>query len=123
MAASAAQEHHQAHVMLGSRAAKELAALMSSKSMRAFLRPILVPPSGVTERNSTRSVPPAGYLIQEALSFVKLHLTEGIGVDDVVKHLGVSHSLVRARFRTVYGASLRDVILDMRLKAAMSLLL
>ena len=109
-------------VMLGSRAAKELAALMSSKSRRAFLRPILVPPSGVTERNSTRSVPPAGYLIQEALSFVKLHLTEGIGVDDVVKHLGVSHSLVRARFRTVYGASLRDVILDMRLKAAMSLL-
>jgi AraC-like DNA-binding protein len=67
-------------------------------------------------------VPPSGYIIQEALSFVRRHFAEGIGVDDVVKHLGVSHSLVRERFRTVYGKSLRDVILDMRIKAAMSLL-
>ena len=29
---------------------------------------------------------------------------------------------MRTRFRTVYGKSLRDVILDMRIKAAMSLL-
>ena len=76
----------------------------------------------MTERSSTRAVPPSGYIIQEALSFVRRHLSEGIGVDDVVKHLGASHSLVRERFRTVHGKSLRDVILDMRIKAAMSLL-
>ena len=107
---------------LGRRAAEVLDSLMSSKRAKPPIKPILVPPAGVTERNSTRAVPPSGYIIQEALSFVRRHLTEGIGVDDVVKHLGVSHSLVRARFRTVYGKSLRDVILEMRVKAAMSLL-
>ena len=76
----------------------------------------------MTERNSTRAVPPSGYIIQEALSFVRRHFAEGIGVDDVVKHLGVSHALVRERFRTVHGKSLRDVILEARVKAAMSLL-
>ena len=78
--------------------------------------------AGPVPIGSTRTVPPSGSIIQEALSFVRRHFAEGIGVDDVVKHLGVSHSLVRERFRTVYGKSLRDVILDMRLKAAMSLL-
>ena len=107
---------------LGRRAAEVLDSLMSSKRAKPPKKPVLVPPVGVTERNSTRAVPPSGYIIQEALSFVRRHLTEGIGVDDVVKHLGVSHSLVRERFRTVHGKSLRDVILDMRIKAAMSLL-
>lgn len=107
---------------LGRRAAEVLDALMSSKRARPPGKPVLVPPVGVTERNSTRAVPPSGYIIQEALSFVRRHFAEGIGVDDVVKHLGVSHALVRERFRTVHGKPLRDVILDMRLKAAMSLL-
>ena len=62
---------------LGRRAAEVLDSLMSSKRAKPPKKPVLVPPVGVTERNSTRSVPPAGYLIQEALSFVKLHLTEG----------------------------------------------
>lgn len=107
---------------LGRRAAEVLDMLMSSKRARPPAKPVLVPPAGVTERNSTRAVPPSGYMIQEALSFARRHLSEGIGVDDIVKHLGVSHSLVRTRFRTVYGTSLRDAILDMRLKAAMSML-
>ena len=109
-------------VALGRKAAETLAALMSSTRAKPPRAPILVPPAGVTERNSTRAVPPAGYLIQESLGFVKRHVTEGIGVDDVVRHLGVSHALVRARFRAVYGKSLRDVILDLRVKTAMTLL-
>ena len=109
-------------VELGRRAAAVLSSLMSSRRAKPPSDPILVPPSGVTERNSTRAVPPSGYLIQESLSFARRHFAEGIGVDDVVRHLGVSHSLLRVRFRTVYGKSLRDVIIDMRIKAAMSLL-
>ena len=109
-------------VTLGRKAAETLASLMSSKRAKSPREPVVVPPSGIAERDSTRAVPPSGYLIQEALSFARRHLAEGIGVDDVVRHLGVSHSLVRARFRTVYGKSLRDVILDMRIKAAMTLL-
>ena len=109
-------------VTLGRKAAEALASLMSSKRAKTPREPVVVPPSGIAERDSTRAVPPSGYLIQESLSFARRHLAEGIGVDDVVRHLGVSHSLVRTRFRTVYGKSLRDVILDMRIKAAMSLL-
>ena len=110
-------------VALGRRAAEELAFLMSAKGPLPPREAILVPPAGVSERNSTRTVPPAGYLIQEALSFVRRHVNEGIGVDDVVRHLHVSHSLVRARFRQVYGKSLRDVILDLRIRTAASMLL
>jgi len=109
-------------VELGRRAAEVLASIMSSKSGKSPRGPILVPPSGVTERDSTRAVPPSGHLIQEALSFARRHLAKGIGVNDVARHLGVSHSLLRVRFRTVYGKSLRDVIIEMRVKAAMSLL-
>ena len=54
-------------VALGRRAAEELAVLMSAKGPVPPRRAILVPPAGVSERNSTRTVPPAGYLIQEAL--------------------------------------------------------
>lgn len=113
---------HTDDVELGRRAAAQLDALMTARRPQAAAKSILVPPTGVTERNSTRAVTPSGYLIQEALAFVRQHLGEGVGVDDVVRHLKVSHSLVRERFRTVYGKSLRDVIVDLRIKAAMSLL-
>ena len=113
---------HTDDVALGRRAAAELGALMAARRPRPPAQPILIPPTGVTERNSTRAVPPSGHLIQEALFFVRQHLGEGIGVDDVVRHLNVSPSLLRERFRTVYGKSLRDVIIDLRIKAAMSLL-
>ena len=41
---------------------------------------------------------------------------------DVANHLKVSASLLRLRFRTIYGRSVRDVILDRRFAAVNELL-
>jgi len=106
---------HPNHVELGWRAAEELDRLMNHQPApsTSFVSPI-----GVIVRESTRVIPPAAHLIQNALDFIQSHYQEGIGVKDVAKHLHVSESLLRLRFRETHGKSLRDVLLDIRLAAA-----
>lgn len=106
---------HPNHVELGYRAAVELNRLMSGKPPRKVS---FVPPIKIIERGSTRTIPPAGHLIREGLFFIKNHYHEGITARDVAKHLGVSESLLRLRFRTTHGKCVRDILLDTRLRAA-----
>ena len=112
---------HPNHVELARRAAEELDRLMHGRRMSAP-NPILIPPIGIVERDSTRAVPPAGFLIREGLAFIRENACKGIDVKDVARHLGVSESLARLRFRTVHGRSIRDEILDTRLSAVKRLL-
>ena len=105
---------HPNHVELAWRAAAELDRLMHGKKP-SEPGPILIPPIGVVERDSTRSVPPAGFLIREGLAYIKENATKGIGVGDVAKHLKISESLARLRFRTVHGHSIKGTILDTQL--------
>ena len=112
---------HPNHVELARRAAEELDRLMHGKRMSAP-NPIFVPPLGVVERDSTRSVPPAGFLIREALAFIRENALKGISAKNVAQHLRVSESLARLRFRTVNGKSMRDEILAVRLAAVEKLL-
>lgn len=104
---------------LGRLAAKELDRLMGGRGGGA---PVVlrVPPTGVTERDSTRAVPPAGHLIRDALAFVAAN--PQAGVSDVARHLGVSPSLLRCRFREIHGRSLRDEIVSRRTALAGRLL-
>ena len=112
---------HPNHVELACRAAAELDRLMHGRRMSAP-NPILIPPIGIVERDSTRAVPPAGFIIREGLAFIRENACRGIDVKDVARHLGVSESLARLRFRTVHGRSMRDEILDARTIAAERLL-
>ena len=50
------------------------------------------------------------------------YVASGITAGDVVRHLGVSPSLARARFASVHGRSIRDVLLEERLAVAKRLL-
>lgn len=111
---------HPNHVELARRAAEELDRIMHGKKKSPST--ILIPPIGIIERASTQKVPPAGYLIKEALAFISAHATEGITAADVAMRLKVSHSLLRMRFRTVLGRSVRDEILDVRFAAVNNLL-
>lgn len=104
------------HIELGRRAALELDRLM--RSLRPKRETIFIPPLRVVERRSTMSIPPAGHLIDEGLKFIRNHFQEGIAVKDVAEHLGISESLLRLRFRTVHGKSVRDVLLDTMLEQA-----
>ena len=106
---------------LGERAARELDRLMRRPSAPSA-RPILVPPKGVAVRESTRTIPPAARLIREGLAYIRRNAAAGISVLDVVRHLGVSPALARARFASVHGKSMRDAILEERLAVAKRLL-
>ena len=70
---------------------------------------------GVVERDSTRIIPPAGYIIREALDFIRSYAAKGIKVEDVVKHIGVSRRLLYLRFQQINGKSIHATILDTRL--------
>ena len=111
---------HPNHVELARRAAEELERIMQGKKRTPS--PILIPPIGIIERSSTQKIPPAGFLIKEALTYISEHATEGIAASDVAKHLKVSHSLLRLRFRTILKRSVRDQILDVRFAAVDHLL-
>ena len=106
---------------LGERAARVLDKLMRRPSTPVS-GPVLVPPRGVATRESTRTIPPAARLIREGISYIRKNVASGITAKDVVRHLGVSPSLARARFASVHGRSIRDVLLDERLAAAKRLL-
>ena len=111
---------HPNHVELARRAAEELDRIMRGK--RKTGTTILVPPLGIIERASTKKIPPAGALIKSALAYISAHATEGITAADVARHLKVSRELLRFRFRTMYGKSVRDQILDVRFSAVNNLL-
>lgn len=107
------------HVEMGRRAAAELEQLMRHRLRH---REIFIRPLQLIERESTRTIPPAGHLIRSALAYIDDNFQYGITVKDVAAHLRVSMPLLRLRFRTIHGRSVRDVILDHRFNAAKRLL-
>ena len=88
-------------MMAGRRIPKSISSIIKSK--------------GIVERDSTRIIPPAGYIIREALSFIRSYAAKGIKVEDVVKHIGVSRRLLYLRFQQINGKSIHETILDTRL--------
>lgn len=97
----------------GELAARTLERLMSGAKRTEKL--LLIKPSGVTERASSRSIPPAGHLIHEAQRFIRDNIDTGVAVSDVAQHLKVSPSLIRMRFSEILGTSVRETILETRL--------
>ena len=108
------------HVEMGRRAAYELDRVMQGRKRGQVS--IYIPPIGVIERESTRTVPPAAHLIQSALDYMRQHWQERIRVRDVAAQLHVSESLLRLRFRQMHGKSVLDTLLELRLDAASKLL-
>ena len=109
---------HPNHVELGRLAAEKLERLMRR---RKTAKNVFVPPIDIVERETTRTIPPAGRLIEDALAFILRHHPDGITARDVARHLHVSPSLLRLRFREVQGKSVCDIIQDVRLASARKL--
>lgn len=57
-----------------------------------------------------------------ALRFVRDHACEEISVADVVRHVGVSYSTLKRRFRSVFQRSIHDEMIRVRLERARELL-
>jgi LacI family transcriptional regulator len=105
------------HEELGFRAAEILDGMMAGAA--APESPVIIPfPSGnlvVTERESTKKIPPAGHLVREILAYINRNAASGITVCDVVNHLGVSRRLAELRFRQIQGDSIGQAIIRARL--------
>jgi LacI family transcriptional regulator len=71
----------------------------------------------LVRRASTADVSHAGKLVQKTLVYIERNALRGIGVEDVVGHLGCSRRLADLRFRELQGTSILAAIIDRRLDA------
>lgn len=78
--------------------------------------------TGIGARGSSVRVGAAFELVRSALAFIDERACSGIGVDDVVLHLGVSRRLADLRFREALGSTIADCIRNRRLREAKRLL-
>ena len=104
------------HERAGFMAAKELDSLMRHRNRHP--RTINCSSMRIDERASTKPCSPAAHLIARALEFIDKQAANGIGVPDVVTHLGVSRRLADLRFREIEGMSIHNAIERRRMAIA-----
>lgn len=102
------------HVRMGEIAAEALRRRMEKPDAPADAR--RVSSVAVFERRSTRALAPAVALVERGLDYIRGNVARGVGVSDVVAHLGVSPSLANLRFRQVAGKSVREALVEERLE-------
>lgn len=109
------------HEGIGFRSAAEIDALLSGirpRDKEIHVAPGLSP----VERASTAHGTPSGFLIKSALAFINDNIAKGIGVADVISHLGVSRRLAYLRFEEQLHKPIHQVLVEARLGLATKLL-
>jgi len=106
----------------GFEAARTLDRFMRAR--KSLRRPLILrfEPIRVVERDSTVSLVPGTHLIDRALEFIAANATQPISARDVAERLKVSPSLLALRFRQREKTTVRDAIIDARLKKVCALL-
>jgi LacI family transcriptional regulator len=108
------------HRRVGYEAARLLDSLMDGGDRPAA--PLLLAPRGVVPRKSTDALAVDDRSVAQALRFIREHGCEAIEVDDVVRRVPLSRSVLQRRFRTLLGRSVHDEIVRVRLARARELL-
>lgn len=106
---------------LGQTAARMLDGMLSDSS-RTIPAVTLHKPTGVAERNSTHFYPTETPWLSDALVYIRRHIGEGISANDVIAHLGYSHTTVGKAFRRELGTSVQQEIIKCRRESACRLL-
>ncbi|MGI5869451.1 MAG: substrate-binding domain-containing protein [Kiritimatiellia bacterium] len=101
------------HALMGRRAAEELQRLLDGERPRNTTFAFSV--RRLVERASTGPTSPGGTLVRSALDYIEANACNGIGVMDVVRHVGVSRSLLDLRFRELDGRTVLGAIQERRL--------
>ena len=104
----------------GYQAAAVLDQLMAGKPPPR--EPVYVEPSGVVSRASSDILAIEDEVIAAAIRYVRDHACDGISVDDVVRAVPLSRSVLERRFRRVVGRTVNDEIVRVRLNRAVELL-
>lgn len=107
-------------VRVGFEAAKLLHRLMQGETPPA--EPMLLPPLGIVERESTRGIVKEANPLRRALDFINDHACEGISVADVVRSVSVARRTLEEHFAERIGHSPGQEIQRVRLERAKELL-
>jgi LacI family transcriptional regulator len=84
--------------------------------------PVYVEPAGVVTRASTDIMAIDDTAVVTALRYLRDHACDGINVDDVVRVVPLSRSVLERRFRKVVGRSINSEIVRFRINRAIELL-
>jgi LacI family transcriptional regulator len=88
----------------------------------APVEPIFIEPTGVVTRASTDIMAIDDAAVVEALRFVRERCCDRITVDDVVREVPMSRSVLERRFRKFVGRSINSEIVRLRIDRAIQLL-
>ena len=105
---------------IGRTGAEQLFALMTGKSRRS--QHALVSPRRIVERASTETDPVEPLWLSEALRFIRKAIPEGVNAEEVIRHVGLSHTQVEKVFAKVLGHTLHQEITRLRMREACRLL-
>lgn len=105
---------------IGFEAAAMLETLMRGENIARS--PLLVPPSGVIERQSTNVLAIADEDVADAMRYIAAHAGRRIGVEDVLREVPLSRRQLERKFRATIGRSILDEILRCRIDRAKQLL-
>jgi LacI family transcriptional regulator len=106
--------------LAGYRAAELLDGMMHGRCAAALVHRIA--PIGVEARQSTDVVAIEDADVADAIRFIREHATQGIGVDDVLRVVPVSRSVLERKFRSLLGYTPYEAMLRVRLSRAKELL-
>ncbi|MBS1815951.1 MAG: DNA-binding transcriptional regulator [Acidobacteria bacterium] len=105
---------------MGYEAAAILDRMMKGKAApRTELR---IPPLDVSARRSTDVTAIADPLVAAAYRFIREHACDGINVETVLQHLGVSRTSLQDHFRIAVKKSVHDVLIETRVARVKELL-
>lgn len=105
---------------IGYEGAAMLDALLQGKALETRLQ--LIPPQGITVRQSTDALAATDPLVREALAYLHEHLRESIGTNEIAEKLGVSRRLLELRFRAQMHSSVREYLIRSRIVESKNLL-
>lgn len=105
---------------IGWEGAQHLYALMTHA--RRFVRHLLVSPRQVVERASTETDPVEPQWLSETLRFIRQNLASGVNAEEVIRHVGLSHTQVERAFTKALGHTVHREIARLRMREACRLL-
>ena len=106
--------------MVGYQAAELLDLKMNRRKLP--LTPIIIPPKGIVSRRSSELTAIDDEDVAAALHYIAEEAVHGIGIDDVIRHVGLSKSTLLRRFQKELHRSPKEEIIRVRFDHAKNLL-
>lgn len=89
---------------------------------RVFVRHVVVAPRQIVERASTETDPVEPQWLSEALRFIRKEIPSGVNAEEVIRHVGLSHTQVEKAFAKALGNTVHQEIARLRMREACRLL-